>query len=539
MQAPPVAAGQLLQQNQTLLTPGGEGPLDDAKLRSPDSISEPSSHAQKTLHVKRFMLSEVLPEPLASQVRALLATAEERDLTFAQITQVRLKLNALLRKHYGVLVFAVLPEQDARGGTLRFDIVRGHVEDVSLRNKSRVSDALLKRIFHINGKREVDLAEVVHAAEVARATPGVGAVTPVLSAGDTQGGTKVQVDIEPQPALQTALVMDNGGSPASGRYRLGTQLLANSPLGIGDQAKLTAYGAPGMIQNRSHKGGYTWIGLTSYDVPLSPWGTRGGIQFSRVQYALDGPLQGLGNGFAEVTSAYVNHPLVLKANDTVQVGVTLSRKDLSDEFFDFNFRRRSNVADFSLSGMHYGQAFGRANGIQFGLSLDAGQIKQLDVGLGDPSTVGGFVKWNGTADFTQLLWRGADVRAHVSAQLANRHLDSSEQMTLGGPSAVRAYGYDAPSVDLGAIVSLDLTQQIAAEPGLSTRAFVDVGQGTINRDLNVVGKGDTWTAMGYGVGLSYQYRRLRVDVSQAFRIGTPGGQRPAHSQTWVTASAGF
>jgi hemolysin activation/secretion protein len=547
-QAQTVDAGQLLQQNRALLTPGGEEYRDaTAGSDSADAVPGTSADVPPTIHVKRFTLNETLHGPLASQVRALFASAEGRDLTFAQITEVRIKLNTLLRKHDGAIVFAVLPEQDARNGVLKFDIVRGHIEDVSIRNKSRVSDVMLEHIFRINRKRDAatpantpQLPELLHAVDVARVMPGIASVTPVLSRGDEEGGTKARIDIDPERALQGSLVMDNGGSPGAGRYRIGTQWVANSPFGIGDRARLTAFGAPGGIQDKDGRDGHTWIGVASYEVPMGFSGARGGVQYSRVQYALGGMLQGLGNGFASVASAYVNQPLVLSVDDELQLGVTFSRKMLSDVFFDYDFRRRSTVASFALSGTHYGSAFGRANAFQYGMSLDAGKIKQLSAGLGDPSTAGEFVKWNGSADYTQSLWRGANLRARFSAQLANRHLDSSEQMSLGGPNAVRAYGYEAPSVDVGAIVSLDLSQQIPVIPGLSAKTFVDVGQGVINRTQALVGAGNTWTAAGYGVGLSYQYKnRARFEISQAIRIGTPEGQRPAHSQTWMTASLAF
>jgi hemolysin activation/secretion protein len=302
--------------------------------------------------------------------------------------------------------------------------------------------------------------------------------------------------------------------------------------------RILGYIAPGSVQDRIGHDGQTWIGLASYEVPLGYDGTRAGIQYSKVGYALGGGLQNLGDGYASVVSFYANRPLVLTSTNELRVGVQISRKNLEDQFFGFDFFRHSSVAEVSLYGTHYGQLAGKPNGLQYSSALDVGSLAPVDWGLtGDPTTIGRFTKWNGSVDFSQLLWRGADVRARVSAQLASKHLDPSEQMSLGGPNAVRAYGYDAPNVDQGAVVSVDLTQQIAWVPGVSARVFADVGRGQINRNGGVYGADNTWTAAGYGVGLSYQYKtRLRLDLAQAFRLGTPDGMAPARSQTWFTAS---
>ncbi|WP_241302078.1 ShlB/FhaC/HecB family hemolysin secretion/activation protein [Burkholderia stabilis] len=546
----PGNAGQLLQQNQSLLSPDVDTARQqgDADATIVDKRASAAGGGTAMLHVARFELDEALGESLDSEIAQLFASAAGRDLTFGQITAVRMQLNALLRRQFGVLVFAILPEQDASSGVVRFRIVRGHIESIELNNRSRVSDATLERVVPGAGKdgatllsiTRPDVNDLQHAAQVARTLPGVASVTPLLTQGQTAGGTRVVLDVAPEPAFEATAVADNGGSPSTGRYRIGAQLAANSPLGIGDRARVLAYNAPSAIQDRDGRHGKTWIGLASYDVPLGGAGTRGGVQYSRVQYALGGPLQDLGDGYADVIGAYVRHPLVLTSRDDLSVGVAYNRKQLKDSFFSYAFRRRSNVASVTLNGSHFGDWNGRPNGLQYGLSVDAGDVKQLDVGLGDPSTQGQFVKWGGSADFTQTLWPGANVRARMSAQFANRHLDPSEQMSLGGPNAVRAYGYDAPSVDQGAIASVDLTQQIAAVPGLSARVFADVGRGQINKSRALAGADNTWNARGYGVGVSYQYKaRARVDVSQAFRVGAPAGQRPASGQTWVTATLSF
>lgn len=547
---PPGNAGQLLQQNQSLLSPGVDGVRrqDGADDGVVDERARAAGSGMTTLHVTRFELNEALGEPLDSDVARLFASAAGRDLTFEQITMVRMQLNALLRRQLGLLVFAILPEQDARDGVVRFTVVRGHVESIELHNRSRVSDATLERVVPGAGKRGAallaitrpDLSDVQHAAQIARTLPGVASVTPMLTQGETEGGTRVVLDVAPEPAIEATAVADNGGSPSTGRYRVGAQVTANSPLGIGDRARVLAYNAPSAIQDRDGAHGKTWIGLASYDVPLGGAGTRGGVQYSRVQYALGGPLQDLGDGYADVIGAYVRHPLVSTPKDDLSVGVAYNRKLLKDSFFSYAFRRRSNVASVSLNGSHFGDWKGRANGLQYAFTVDAGDVKQLDVGLGDPSTQGRFVKWGGSADFTQMLWPGANIRARMSAQFASTHLDPSEQMSLGGPNAVRAYGYDAPSVDQGAIASVDLTQEIAAVPGLSARVFADVGRGQINKSRSLAGADNTWNARGYGVGLSYQYKaRARVDVSHAFRVGAPAGQRPDAGQTWVTATLNF
>ena len=120
----PGNAGQLLQQNQSLLSPDADTARQQrgADATVVDERASAAGGGTATLHVERFELNESLGEPLDGEIAQLFAGAAGRDLTFEQITAVRVQLNALLRRQLGLLVFAGLPEQDASNGVVRFRI---------------------------------------------------------------------------------------------------------------------------------------------------------------------------------------------------------------------------------------------------------------------------------------------------------------------------------------------------------------------------------------------------------------------------------
>ena len=84
----------------------------------------------------------------------------------------------------------------------------------------------------------------------------------------------------------------------------------------------------------------------------------------------------------------------------------------------------------------------------------------------------------------------------LSAQVASRNLDSSEQLYLGGATAVRAYPQGEGSGDRGALGTLELRYHTNV-PGLTLSTYFDAGH-TFDGMEN-----DGMTLKGWGIGVSY------------------------------------
>jgi len=500
------------------------------------------------VRVRHFVLDQALPEPAATHVRELFAQVDGRELTFSQVARVRSLLNDILRREAGVLTYAVLPPQEVNDGVVRFEIHHGRIEKVALDNRSLVETSTLARYLPTSSSNAApDLKQIEQAAQRMNALPGIAQVQPVLTPGQAIGTTDVTLQTTPAPRLRGALIADNAGSISSGPRRVGTQLALNSPFGIGDQWQALLLYAPPRGQPDTSKGGHTVIGQTSYELPLGYTGIRGGVSYTRINYRQGGPDQDVldGNGAADVVSAYVNRPLVNLDQAHLVAGAVIDYTRLRDGFYGFDSKRKSIAGGIKLSGDKSGSMAGKPNIIQFDGVLKTGTLNQRKLGLFDDpaySTAGRFSKFTGNFQYVQALGGGLSTSVKSSAQWANRHLDSSEQMSLGGVQGVRGYSSDLSGVDNGVVMQAALNLAVKRVPGFTTSVFHDYGRGQINKQRSLEGVANTLSVRSTGIGVNYEYnQKVAISLSRAWRVGpAPQGQpKPSSGQTWLSATLTF
>lgn len=570
---PGTSSGRLLQQNQSLLAPAPANKSSDGSEDGGQTTwqgDRTPSQTQSYVNVRRFVLDQTLPEPASTHVRQLFSQVEGRRLSFSEVARVRAALNTVLRTDMDVLTYAVLPPQEVDDGTVRFEIHHGRIEKVLLKNDSLVSDATLTRFLPAtristspiladwretgltNARPDAageapSLSDVEHALRRMTALPGVARVQPALARGQSIGTTDVTLQATADARVNGVLVADNSGSATAGRNRVGAQLFVNSPLGFGDQFQSLLFYAPPKGQARASEGGDTAIGQLSYDVPLGYTGMRGGAAYTQVHYRQGGPNRQLfeANGTAEVAGVYFSKPLIDHDGAQLAVGATVDYKRLRDGFFEVDSKRHSIVSGVKASGYRQAVLAGKPNAVQFDASVQTGYLTQAKLGLFDSEdfpTAGHFSKFNGNFLYAQGLHAGFTASVKSSVQLASRHLDGSEQMSLSGLQAVRGYGPELLSVDRGAVVQASLSRSIDPVPGLSASVFYDHGRGQINKQQALDGVANTFTVRAAGVGLGYQSKRkVTVNVTWAKRIGVmPEGQPVSPgSQVWINTSVAF
>jgi hemolysin activation/secretion protein len=110
----------------------------------------------------------------------------------------------------------------------------------------------------------------------------------------------------------------------------------------------------------------------------------------------------------------------------------------------------------------------------------------------------------------------------VDGQTANKNLNSSEQLSLGGPYAVRAYPTGQGSGSQGVIIKTELQYPYNKE--FSFGPFIDTGfiKQYVNTYTNWQGQTNaknTYNLTAAGFSGTYKYNDLNVNGALAYRIG--------------------
>ncbi|WP_220094841.1 ShlB/FhaC/HecB family hemolysin secretion/activation protein [Paraburkholderia hayleyella] len=507
---------------------------DVAPLDVPKPASEPDKGGE-AIHISRIYVEDVPPE-LQLKVNEIVMGSQGQELTLNELRGVAARISEVMINGGEALSYAMIPPQKVKDGVIRMVVVHGHLERVALgKNNSRVSDAVLERYLRHAGTPEGDLKPTQIGVARLADLPGVGAVEPVLSAGETPGGSVMTVDVGATPMLSTALFVDNTGSTVTGRNRMGVQFTVNSPLKIGDRFQVVGYAAPDIFQfNTDSNGGYTLLGRASYDLPIGVGGARAGFAAARVNYALGGVYREKGDGIANTFSLYASQPLLRESNQELSLNATVDYKTMRDSTLGDSNKRSDIVGGVQLSGSRSGTLIGLPNAIQVDVGAAAGRIYNPSKFYGRDSN-GMFYKAMENAHFTQVLPLGVLLDVNWSGQQASQGLDSVEKFTLAGPTAVRGYSSDIPSADSGWVASVALSAPVPKVTGLRAQVFYDRARGNL-RKFAPPKVDPIINLSGWGVGLNYTVNnRASMSLSYARPInGQPLGARPS-GMVWVNA----
>jgi hemolysin activation/secretion protein len=542
-----VTSGELLQQTPALTRSLSPASTDDARgLAAPSSSAATTPVDGELVFVAAdFRFDESLSDDERARTEPVLAPLRGQPTTLRQLQALRAQLTEALYHDGDTLVSVLLPAQTVEDGVVRFQIVRGRIERVQVKNGSQVDTARLEAMLSGSDGATPDLRAIESRARIIGEVPGVGAVTPVLKRGSVPGGTEVLVDVQPGRSGYFAVTADNAGAPEAGAYRVGVLGGVNNLVGRGDRLDAIVYTTtPYPLQTNAGRGGRTLLGRISWDALTGIGASRAGMAASRVDYRLGGDFKGLGNGTAQVVSLYASTPVLRSRAATLDVSAEADYKALDDERFGdlLESRRHSVVAMARIDGSQAHDLLGHAGTAQYGLALSYGTTQQTaidrTVSSDGVSKLGSrpFVKIEPSVGASEKMLPGMAISARLRGQWANGSLDGSERMSLGGPSAVRAYGLSTASVDEGAVASLEITQSVASAPNIAVTGFYDAAFGRI-RAIGTV-PGASTTLQGAGIALKAGWKQAQMELSYARAIGRPDGVM-RNQQVWVTLSKVF
>ncbi|WP_158555046.1 ShlB/FhaC/HecB family hemolysin secretion/activation protein [Fulvimarina endophytica] len=489
-------------QQQTLETQGqASAPLSvpgsetDGLVRPevPPPLVFPAGGPTFRLKAVEFGSSSLLPQ---ADLDAIAARYVGRDVDLSQVQSIANEVNALYADRGYVTASAILPAQDLSSGRLQVQLVEGRTGNVSYEGRRTLRESYLAGVVRLPPDSVVDAPALTRQVDRFNRT-NAAQIQASLAPGAGFGLTDINLAVIEPPRNTLQVFADNLGVETVGEYEGGLLYQNYGLLGLDD--RLTAYGlyAEGNL-----------FGNASYNLAVTPWGTRVGVSYSRSAIRIvDGPFVDLDvDGESEVVSANLSHPLysagpyLLLGNlatsysqsQTNQSGVRIT----DDETV-------KGTAGFSAS--YLGQIFSLT--LSPTLSLARADInitgEELEYELFQISGSGS-VRLD---EETLLVARGTG--QYASARL----LPGSDLFQIGGPASVRGYPSSAASGDSGYFYNLELHRSLGRfVEGLEGFVFID--NGTVFSEFPA-----SLSLTSFGAGLNYSWNdRLRAEVSLGIPI---------------------
>lgn len=504
-QVPP-DAGQTLQQLQPpIAAPRESQPL---KIQAPlDSAPIAPGGAAVILNAVKLSGNSVFSE---ETLRAALGDVTGKTFDLAGLRGLAQRITDVYQAGGYPFARAILPPQDLANGDLRIEVIEGRYgvvqaqgdDSVLARQATAFLDGLLPGSV-------IASAPLERAALLLDDLPGIQ-TSATMRPGTQVGTGDLIVQVARDQRVRGDIGLDNAGSRYTGKNRVRANVDINSPFLLGDQLTVRALLSEEKL----------WLGSLGYSLPLGTSGLRGNVGYSHTSYELAKEFASLhANGTAKVASAGLSYPILRSQKANLTLIATYQSKDLHDNRDSTQTYESKSSQSMPLAlQFDYRDAF---DGITYGsASWTPGKLK-LDAGLtavDDYKSNGRFHKVNLDVVRLQSLPAGFNLMAHLSWQQANKNLDSSEKLSLGGASGVRAYPSGEATGDEGGLVQLELRYDAGA---YTPYAFMDAGRITVNAKPVVAGD-NRRSLSGGGLGLRYQRQAWSADVALAWR--TLGGR---------------
>ena len=465
-------------------------PQAQVENKLPAPGSETASQGQ-TFRLHQLQVDREGLDLKDSALQELTSKYVKKDITLADLNQALAEVTHYCRTHGYPAAAAYLPNQTTGAGSLTIKIIPGRYGRVNLDNQSGLKDAVAQG--YLNGLKSGDIITTNELETALYNISGLGGVQAagVLSPGSEVGTSDVNVKVTRGKKNVLILYAENYGSTSSGRYRYGVQDTVNNLSGRGDRLSLG-----GLVSNHNLRN-YA----INYETPVGHSGTTVGVGYSRMDYELGETFSSLGaQGKADTYSIYGKTPLYVTTDKSLYVNYGYNYRKLTDELEAYNLSadKHSHAFFLGLSGHNREKKAVLQydlTGYQGTLGMDSDYARLQNQ---YSNTEGAYTKGVLNFKYVQGFDNRWDLLVKGQGQLASRNLDSSEDIYLGGPNAIRAYPQGEASGDLGYVATAELRYKTGV-PGLVLSTYFDTGRVELSKD----GSSGSETLKGYGFAISY------------------------------------
>ncbi|MEH2156655.1 ShlB/FhaC/HecB family hemolysin secretion/activation protein [Nostoc sp.] len=439
----------------------------------------------------------------AEQFAAITAPFVGRELTFAELLQVRDAITKLYTDNGYVTTGALITPQTVEAGAIKIQVLEGSVQEIKIIGNRRLHSEYIRDRIQLGAGKPLNIPHLLEKLQLLRLDPQIQNLSAELQTGVHPGTNVLQVEVEEAKTFKLTASLDNGRSPSVGSFRRGVDLQEANLLGLGDTLSV----------GYANTDGSNTINL-NYTLPIN---ARNGTVFFGFSQGWNRVIEKPFNvlDIQSNSRSYelgYRQPVLQKPTQELAIGLSFSRQSSQTELGLNNIGpfRLSPGADANgktnISALRFFQEYTqRSNQYVFAArsQLSFG-VDWFDANVSESEPDSRFFAWRGQAQWVRQLAPDTLFLARGDFQLAADSLVPLEQFGLGGQLSIRGYRQDALLTDNGLLFSAEFRVPIvrAAKIGgvLQLTPFIEVGKG-----WNVNGENPSpSTLLSSGLGLLWK-----------------------------------
>lgn len=379
-----------------------------------------------------------------------------RGVTLGKIETVADKITQFYRERGFILAKAYIPEQKVRDGIVTLTLLLGSLGDVELEQSELYTKERVLSVFDDMLGQPVTSKVIEENLYLLNDYPGISAVG-FFEPGEQVGDTRLKLNITNEKRYEGLLRIDNHGSDLTGKYRLYAEGGVNNLVGLSDQLKIgvlssfspdnAVYGMLNYSASLLSPRFFVSAGLSTNQFVL---GKGDNESVNKLELAGDTQAANVSMLYKLRRSRVSNHSLSLTRNNIVSLLDSRNAQIklggiLDNEVNSTSLSYAFDVLNESSRKLHQG-SFTLLSG-DLNSKLDVGKSSHFSIVSGDYTFLT-FMR----VPFTEMQSR---IMIRSSWQYSNESLSSVNQMSLAGPTTVKAFPINTFSADSGVYAGVE------------------------------------------------------------------------------------
>ena len=504
-----------------------EMPSDKLFEKETEKLSEEENDLVKVF-VKEFNFEGNKKYP-TSEFLKLVENKINKELNYADLRNILQDVSFYYRSK-GYLATAFLPEQDITDGKVQIFIVEGRIGKVEIKADAKkqlnISRERISRfIFNkIKANEILNIVQLDRNIRNLNNTPGINAIAQLVE-GNNLGETDVIISASNTKTLNMTSLVDNNGSRSSGYERMTNIFNFDSVLNKGERFSFTD-----VITEGSH------YYASSVTAPIGYNGLSTTLRISKMMYDLDAPFESTDpTGYSTEFFLGFNKELIVKPDKGLTSSLSFSRNDYVNDLntgsnSDKDIVKTSSNLTFNSQDKLFS---GGTNSVSltgiYGVLDLSDNASNFETDHLTAKSDGEYWKLSLNANRFQRITESVSAVIKFNGQYTDKNLDGAEQLSLGGPSAVRAYPANEAAGDQGFVTSLEFNKTLTKNKKITF--FYDYGKIQLHKIAwNNWNSTNTSLKNNYdlhGLGFSFSmpiYKNFALTATYAEKLGNNRGK---------------
>lgn len=415
-------------------------------------------------------------EVVTDELAHILKNYVGKEVSLSDLSNLANEISEFYRNNNYLVAKAILPPQEIEQGTVKILLLKGNVGEIRLQNHSALSNKFVSRLSNttVNTSEFILKDELEKFALTINDVPGVNAGLQ-LSAGKKVGEANLLIKINDAKRFSGYVSVDNQGNKYTGRYRLAAGTKVSNLNGWGDELKLDL-----LSSNQANLKN----ARIDYSSLIDGYSTRFGVTANYLDYKLGGNFKSLqSQGHSHTLGAYLLHPTIRTPNFRLSTKVSFNHQNLTDEQQAATAKQKRKInsltagIDGSWNLIKDGTTYFSLSTLFGNLANQTNESKHYATEDFQPKSH--FTVYNYRLSHEQILPKSFAFNIGINGQFADKNLESSQKMLLGGLSGVRGHQAGAASVDEGHVIQTEFKHYLPvfSQSVLVSSLFYDYGLG--------------------------------------------------------------